>query len=188
MLLLVVWGRVAVRGVPCPSRVDPGRNRHRTVAVILANPRYTGRLVWGRRPAGADSAHGPAVSRDLHILRWSARRTFFAAQQIRSARAAQDGAIRSYALAGLVRCGVCTRRMDSHWVHDRPGFRCRHGHSSARQSTAGRPKTIIYRREDHLIDRVAAHFGDLDDHDARSHARARVCRRGTPGDRVDSGL
>jgi site-specific DNA recombinase len=37
------------RGVPCPSDVDPERNRHpsggvwtlRTVAVILANPRYT---------------------------------------------------------------------------------------------------------------------------------------------------
>ena len=39
------------RGVPCPSVADPGRNRHRSgqqwnlgsVAVILANPRYTGR-------------------------------------------------------------------------------------------------------------------------------------------------
>ena len=41
------------KGVPCPSGVDPGRNPHRTgqawnlrtVAVILANPRYTGRQV-----------------------------------------------------------------------------------------------------------------------------------------------
>jgi site-specific DNA recombinase len=41
------------RGVPCPSRVDPGRNPHRsgqawtlrTVAAILSNPRYTGRQV-----------------------------------------------------------------------------------------------------------------------------------------------
>ena len=44
------------RGVPCPSTADPGRNRHRrgwawnlrSVAVILANPRYTGREVWSR--------------------------------------------------------------------------------------------------------------------------------------------
>jgi len=43
-------------GVPCPSGADPGRNRHRgglgwnlrSVAVILANPRYTGREVWRR--------------------------------------------------------------------------------------------------------------------------------------------
>lgn len=42
------------RRVLCPSGADPGRNRHRsgqawnlrTVAVILANPRYTGREVW----------------------------------------------------------------------------------------------------------------------------------------------
>ena len=43
-------------GVPCPSTMDPARNRHRTntswslrtVAAILANPRYTGRQVWNR--------------------------------------------------------------------------------------------------------------------------------------------
>jgi site-specific DNA recombinase len=45
------------RGVPCPSGADPGRNRHRsgvgwrvrTVASILANPRYTGWQVWNRQ-------------------------------------------------------------------------------------------------------------------------------------------
>jgi hypothetical protein len=49
------------RGVPCPSEVDPQRNRHRdgaawtgrTVAVILSNPRYTGRQVWGRQQQAA---------------------------------------------------------------------------------------------------------------------------------------
>jgi DNA invertase Pin-like site-specific DNA recombinase len=50
------------RGVPCPSRVDRERNPHRTgaawtlrtVAAILANPRYTGRQVWDRQ--GADGS------------------------------------------------------------------------------------------------------------------------------------
>lgn len=45
------------QGVACPSDADPERNRHRTggawqlrtVAVILANPRYTGRQVWDRQ-------------------------------------------------------------------------------------------------------------------------------------------
>ncbi|WP_297537899.1 recombinase family protein [Amycolatopsis sp.] len=45
------------RGVPCPSHVDPDRNRHRagdawtlrSVTVILRNPRYTGRQVWNRQ-------------------------------------------------------------------------------------------------------------------------------------------
>jgi DNA invertase Pin-like site-specific DNA recombinase len=44
------------RGVPCPSGHDPARNPHRrgdawtlrTVAEILANPRYTGRQIWNR--------------------------------------------------------------------------------------------------------------------------------------------
>jgi DNA invertase Pin-like site-specific DNA recombinase len=45
------------QGVPYPSIMDPARNRHRasdgwslrTVAAILANPRYTGRQVWNRQ-------------------------------------------------------------------------------------------------------------------------------------------
>jgi hypothetical protein len=44
-------------GVPAPSAHDPGHNPHRsgaawtvrTVAAILANPRYTGRQVWNRQ-------------------------------------------------------------------------------------------------------------------------------------------
>ena len=44
-------------GIPCPSAADPKRNPHRTgagwtlrtVAAILANPRYTGRQVWNRQ-------------------------------------------------------------------------------------------------------------------------------------------
>src|SRR5580704_10453112 len=47
-------------GIPCPSAADPARNPHRTggrwtlrtVAAILANPRYTGRQVWNRQPSG----------------------------------------------------------------------------------------------------------------------------------------
>ena len=49
-------------GIPCPSAADPGRNPHRTgaawtlrtVAAILANPRYTGRQVWNRQRTDFD--------------------------------------------------------------------------------------------------------------------------------------
>jgi hypothetical protein len=49
-------------GVPCPSAVDRERNPHRpgeawrlrTVAAILANPRYTGRQVWNGNTPTAD--------------------------------------------------------------------------------------------------------------------------------------
>jgi len=64
-----------------------------------------------------------------------------------------DGAPRSYHLAGLVYCGICGRAMDAHWVHERAGYRCRHGHSSARPRSSDRSKTL-YVREDHLLDRV----------------------------------
>jgi len=48
--------------VPCPSAADPKRNPHRagtawtlrTVAAILANPRYTGRQVWNRQRTDFD--------------------------------------------------------------------------------------------------------------------------------------
>jgi len=49
-------------GIPCPSASDPKRNPHRsgagwtlrTVAAILANPRYTGRQVWNRQRTDFD--------------------------------------------------------------------------------------------------------------------------------------
>ena len=51
-------------GVPCPSAADPARNPHRTgsgwtlrtVAAVLANPRYTGRQVWNRQRTDLDLA------------------------------------------------------------------------------------------------------------------------------------
>ncbi|MEW2386435.1 hypothetical protein AB0873_30865 [Micromonospora sp. NPDC047707] len=43
--------------------------------------------------------------------------------------------------------------MDSHWVHGRPGYRCRHGHTSSRTKASPRPK-ILYLREDHLVDGI----------------------------------
>lgn len=43
---------------------------------------------------------------------------------------------------------------DSHWVHQRPGYRCRHGHTSAKPLPPDRPKTL-YLHEDHLLARLA---------------------------------
>ncbi|MCW3844917.1 zinc ribbon domain-containing protein [Micromonospora yasonensis] len=78
---------------------------------------------------------------------------FVAAQAIHTATTPTDGTPRHYLLAGLVCCGVCGRIMDSHWVHGRPGYRCRHGHTSSRTKTSPQPK-ILYIREDHLLDRI----------------------------------
>ncbi len=51
----------------------------------------------------------------------------------------------------------------SHRVYRRPGYRCRHGHTSARRSDPDRPKNI-YIREDAAITYAAVQLGvPLDD-------------------------
>jgi len=67
-------------GVPCPSASDPGRNPHRTgaawtlrtVAAILANPRYTGRQVWNRQRTDFDLVDpGDTALGHRQVQRWN---------------------------------------------------------------------------------------------------------------------
>ena len=67
-------------GVPCPSAADPGRNPHRTgagwtlrtVAAILANPRYPGRQVWNRQRTDFDLADpGNTGLGHKQVQRWN---------------------------------------------------------------------------------------------------------------------
>jgi Recombinase/Recombinase zinc beta ribbon domain len=164
------------RGVRCPSSVDPGRNGHRsgerwivrTVAMILENPRYTGRQVWNRQSTKGHGSGGRASGRGSGAVRWNPTdewevsehlthrplvddATFLAVQGMRTARTSKDGETRHYVLAGKVACGVCGRRMDAHWVHGRPGYRCRHGYSSAMPRPADAPRNV-YVREDRLLE------------------------------------
>jgi DNA invertase Pin-like site-specific DNA recombinase len=171
-------------GIPCPSGVDPARNRHRsaagwtlrTVAAILANPRYTGRQVWNRQRTDRDPAD-PTISghSDREVMRWNqpqdwvistrmahsglvSEADFIAAQAVRAARLTGDGTTRKYLLAGLLICGSCERRMEAHWVNNRPGYRCRHGRTSAKPPTSDHLKTL-YRREDQLLTELTAQVG-----------------------------
>lgn len=80
---------------------------------------------------------------------------FVAAQLVRAARPTGDGEKRRYLLSGLVRCGKCGRRLDSHWIHGRAGYRCHHGRNSARPPALEKPKTV-YVREDVLVRELAA--------------------------------
>ncbi|WP_428834309.1 recombinase family protein [Lentzea roselyniae] len=132
------------RGVVCPSGADPERNAHRsgerwivrTVAMILENPRYTGRQVWNRSSTTGHGSGGRAGGRGSGALRYNPisewevseriaheplvdDETFVAVQGMRVAKPAKDGEVRRYLLAGLVVCGLCGRRMDGHWVHER---------------------------------------------------------------------
>ncbi|MFY1671298.1 recombinase family protein [Plantactinospora sp. WMMB334] len=144
-------------GVPSPSQYDRKRNRHRTadgwtvrtVAEILANPRYTGRQVWNRQYTDHQETEpgDPRTSRGS-VRRWNPRdqwilsarfvhpplvseADFVKAQAVNAVPAPEDGQPRRYLLTGLVICRACGRRADAHWVHGRPGYRCRHGHTSA---------------------------------------------------------
>jgi DNA invertase Pin-like site-specific DNA recombinase len=167
------------RGVPCPSSADRGRNRHRTrhewivrtLVGILENPRYTGRQIWNRHgsrtpgpahqgaPARPSAARGWAESKKVTHPALVDEATFVAIQGMRAVRPTQDGGTRKYILAGLVRCQLCGRRLDSHWVNGRPGYRCRHGHTSARNRPAELAKNV-YVREDHLLGDLRVRFAE----------------------------
>lgn len=142
-----------------------------TVRAILANPRYTGHQVWNRQRTDHDLID-PANTTLGHreVMRWNApadwvisstpahpavvsEADFITAQRLCIRRETVPG--RVYLLAGLLCCGVCGRRMESHWIHDRPGYRCRHGHTSAHRSDLGRP-SYAYLREDHVLPHLPA--------------------------------
>ena len=167
-------------GVQCPSQADPGRNPHRTgngwtlrtVAAILANPRYTGRQVWNRQPSEAVLVD-PANTGLGHkqVQRWNlperwvisrhpahaalvSEADFIAAQEMAVPRGPAGPAVRRYLLAGLITCGRCGRRLESAWSNGKPAYRCRHGYSSAAVPDPAQPKNT-YVREDQILPHLA---------------------------------
>ena len=122
------------------------------MAAILANPRYTGRQVWNRQrtdvdlvdPANTGLGHRPVQrwnlpagwvisARPAHP-RSSARPTTSRSRTSAPPAARRPG-LRRYLLAGLLRCGVCGRRLESAWSNGKPAYRCRHGYTSAARPT-----------------------------------------------------
>jgi Recombinase/Recombinase zinc beta ribbon domain len=170
--------------VPCPSSVDPARNPHRsgagwtlrTVAAILANPRYTGRQVWNRQHTdrgsldAADDLLGRAEARRWNIVQqWVISRKiahrplvseqdFVAAQWTSAVASPTDGTRRCYLLTGLIRCQECGRILDAHWVNKHAAYRCRHGHRSASPARAAQPR-IVYIHETKAIIQLTKMLG-----------------------------
>jgi site-specific DNA recombinase len=165
-------------GVPCPSAADPGRNPHRTgaawtlrtVAAILANPRYTGRQVWNRQAVLVDPANTTLGHKQ--VQRWNlpegwviskhpahtalvSEADFIAAQDTTAPRGPAGPAVRRYLLAGLITCGRCGRRLESAWSYGRAAYRCRHGYTSATVPDPARPRNT-YVREDQILPHLAA--------------------------------
>ncbi len=167
--------------IPCPSAANPKRNPHRTgagwtlrtVAAILANPRYTGRQVWNRQRTDFDLVD-PANTGLGHkqVLRWNlpegwvisrhpahpalvSEADFIAVQDAAAPRGPAGPATRRYLLAGLLACGRCGRRLESTWSNGKPAYRCRHGYTSAARPDPGRPGNT-YVREDQILPHLAA--------------------------------
>ncbi|MEU4620250.1 hypothetical protein AB0G04_09775 [Actinoplanes sp. NPDC023801] len=95
----------------------------------------------------------------------------------------EDGQQRRYALTGLLICGGADVRA----LGERPGgYRCRHGHTSARPSCEGAPRWV-YRSAARLVqDLIAANpelAGLVDAGDVAAYLKARdlvvVCGHGT---------
>jgi site-specific DNA recombinase len=168
-------------GIPCPSAADPARNPRRTgagwtlrtVAAILANPRYTGRQVWNRQRTDFDLVDpGNTSLGHRQVQRWNlpegwviskhpahaaliSEADFIAAQDMTAPRGPAGPAVRRYLLAGLLACGQCGRRLESAWSNGKPAYRRRHGHTSATTPGPDRAKNT-YVREDQILPHLAA--------------------------------
>jgi site-specific DNA recombinase len=157
----------------------------RTVAEILANPRYTGRQVWNRyrtdhhetapgdKRTGRPQRHQPNPKSEWVVSTRQAHPAlvsepdFVTAQHTTAIATPRDGSTRTYLLAGLVICGTCSRRADSHWGYHHPAYRCRHGHTSATPPAPDSPKNL-YIREDRLIAAVATQLDHVVPQPARN--------------------
>jgi site-specific DNA recombinase len=150
-----------------------------TVTTILANPRYTGHQVWNRQRTDKDLADPADVSLgDRDVQRWNlpdgwvisrkpahealvSEADFVAAQDVNAVRgpSPRTGLAelqkRQYLLAGLLKCGVCGRRMESAWSNGKPAYRCRHGHTTVSAPDPGRPKKA-HVREDRILPHLPA--------------------------------
>lgn len=162
-----------------------------SVAAILANPRYTGHQVWNRQPTTHTPLRNltppsPTETGEVgheyghrRVQHWNppedwvisttiahpalvSPQHFIAVQELRTARSNQHGQRRTYQLAGHLRCQPCGRRMDSHWVNNRPGYRCRHGQTSD-QPTGTTHRPYLYVREDEILTELLTHPSLADD-------------------------
>ncbi len=160
------------------------------VRAILANPRYTGHQVWNRQRKDEvlldvdDVALGHRTK-----LRWNEtgkwiwsdqivhppiidRESFDEVQKLLNGRATVHAehkphrARRPYALRGCLWCGICDRRMQSHWANQAPYYRCRFPAEYALANRVEHPLNVCL-REDAIL-------GDVDGWLAREFAPHRL--------------
>jgi site-specific DNA recombinase len=158
------------------------------VRAILQNPRYTGRQVWNRQRRDEvlidveDVALGHETKmrwNDKSAWVWSEQQTHeplvspetFEAAQHRAANSLgaksernRSSARQRYVLAGLLRCGLCGRKMAAHTARDQARYRCRYPEEYALRAEVDHPRNL-YLREDAVVAPLDEWLGRLFDPD-----------------------
>ena len=142
---------------------------------ILGNPVYTGRAVWNRQrtdrvlvdPDNPGLGHREVVqwnNPDQWIISKEATHAALVSEAefvaVQTVRAAQADARHVYLLTGLLRCGLCGRRMQGAVTRGNPAYRCRHGCTSGSSADPGRPKNF-YVRESYVLARLPLLYARL---------------------------
>jgi site-specific DNA recombinase len=143
------------------------------VRAVLINPRYTGVAVWGRQRRDEVLVDVEDVAAGHRIrFRWNdedawvrspglAHDPLITPQLFEAARArrAANGRTttrkprrtpRPYLLRGLLRCGLCDRRMQGSWNHSQAYYRCRYPTEYALPRGVQHPPTV-YVRETQIV-------------------------------------
>ncbi|MEV1286170.1 recombinase family protein [Micromonospora sp. NPDC049679] len=146
------------------------------IRVILTNPRYTGRQVWNKQRKTEILIDDVALGHETK-LRWNPTHewiysgglahepliddeTFARVQTlIASAGRRPDGVMkpraskRNYVLSGLLRCGICQRRMTGSFNNDRNHYRCTYAAEYTDANRIAHPRSV-YVREDHILEQL----------------------------------
>ncbi|WP_344667777.1 recombinase family protein [Catenulispora yoronensis] len=144
------------------------------VRAILDNPRYTGRQVWNKQRKDEVLLDVENVADGYETkLRWNEEGSwvwsdkivhealisvedFEAAKQIRAAHGhdrKERERIRTkhtYVLRGLLRCGLCGRKMQGQQSGGKPHYRCRYPKDYALANHVQHPDNV-YLKEEHLL-------------------------------------
>jgi len=143
------------------------------VRAILTNPRYTGVAVWGRQRRDEVLVDVEDVAAGHRTrMRWNHEDAWirspelthkpligpelFEAAQVRRASNGRSTirkprrTPRPYLLRGLVRCGLCERRMQGSWNHDQAYYRCCYPTEYALPRPTQHPRTV-YVREAQIV-------------------------------------
>jgi hypothetical protein len=154
------------------------------VRAILLNPKYTGRQVWNRQrrdevlldvedvAAGyqsrmrwndasdwvwsTDQMHEAIVSSED----FTRAQSQMAAGAHRPTTAKRHATKRTYVLSGLVKCGLCGRRMQGSWNHDAHHYRCQYAANYAAVKGLDHPKAV-YVRESAIVPRLDEWLAEL---------------------------